>query len=58
MISIKLSNLVSKPVLAVNSSTKILVMGKVVIFLSISSFTKESGPHGKEVKKRIPSTEY
>ena len=56
--STKLSKRVSSPVLLVNSSTKIFKVGRLVIFLIISSFTKESGPHGKELKKRIPSTEY
>ena len=55
--SIKLSKRVSKPLLADNSSIKILVIGTFVTFLNISSFTKESGPQGKEVKNKIPSTE-
>ena len=54
----KLSKRVSKPVSADNSSIKILVMGKLVSFLSINSLTKESGPQGKVVKNNIPSTAY
>ena len=55
MMSIKLSSLVSNPVVEDCSSTKIEVTGILSIFLIINSFTKESGPQGKAVTKIMPS---